>query len=128
MLESLISSSSVSSLARYSYSKAKAKSGILPAGCAVWKLRRCQCVVFAASGRVVYILEHGEAILGIALVPKADRAPIAAIWRKRSKPRTRRGSTHALMRRDTSASLDAGSRALAVGVPAASVRAHYRSG
>jgi hypothetical protein len=53
------------------YSNAKAKSGILLAGGAVWKHRRCHCDDLEANGRAAYDLRHADDTLGDA-VPKAD--------------------------------------------------------
>ena len=42
------------------------------AGVAVWKLRRCHCVLLEANGLAVYDLRHDDESLGVA-VPNADR-------------------------------------------------------
>jgi len=55
----------------FTYSNAKAKSGILLAWGAVWKRRRCHCGVLEANGLAVYDLKHADDSRGDA-VPKAD--------------------------------------------------------
>ena len=57
---------------RCSYSKAKAKSGIvLLLGGAVWKSRRCHCGVVEARGRAVDVLRHVDGSLERVAAPKA---------------------------------------------------------
>lgn len=53
------------------YSKAKAKSGMLLTWGAVWKHRCCHCGVLKSNGLAVYDLKHAGDSLGDD-VPKAD--------------------------------------------------------